>query len=85
MVEEEYIPKRGDIVQWVDGGREGEIGIVIGWSGKDILYAKNLQNGEDLIGSFESEFILLLRKDQYEKIINDLPHTANLTDTEPET
>ncbi len=83
MANDEYKPVRGDIVQWVDAGGEGEIGIVIGWSGKDTLFVKDIQSNIIFSGPFESAFIVLLRKDKYNDIVKALPRTINLTDTEP--
>lgn len=80
---DENKPARGDIVQFVDRGGEGEICIVIGWVDKDILRVKDIQSGKIITESFQDAFIVILKKDQYEKIVNDLPRTIEVTNTEP--
>lgn len=80
MSNEDYIPKRGDIVQFVGG--EGEIGIVAGWLGPDTLVCKNIENKETFSGSFREGFNVLIRKDQFDAVISALPRTVELTDEE---
>ncbi len=81
--EKEYIPKRGDIVQFVGG--DGEIGIVLGWITADILHVRDIENKQAITGSFREGFNILLKKEEYENIVNDLSRTIELKDTEEET
>lgn len=80
MVEDEYKPKRGDIIHCVGGN--GQVGIMLGWIEKDVVCMQDFETKKTVTGYFSQEFTVLMKKEDYENL-STLSHTIELKDTEP--
>lgn len=72
-----YIPKRGDILQYVNS--DGQIGFMLGWVDSEMLSIWDIEM-KVIISGYSQDFKVLLKKEDLTNL-DFLPRTIELKDT----
>ena len=81
MSENEYVLKRGDLIQFV-GSTDDFVGQVLGWIDKDTVVVQRLPE-KTIVALFVDENVELLAKREELKDLDALPAEIKISDTRP--